>query len=409
MRQPTLIINRQPHRWLYRGERCLLPLDRIDPHLVTHTDGGVDGLQPRSFPNTHVCRLDTDDQWRFTCEWVIQAQGIQRIVAPNERFILLAAELRTSFGIPGMQLNTATLFRDKVAMKTAARAAGVKVPDFVPLDFADQLDGVDWSKGRKIIKRRNMVGAMDVHTVATLADARRLWHELDATPGRYEIETFIQGAMYHCDAVVKDSQVIFASVSRYLSRPGDYCAGGKGGSMLVLDGDLRARILQLNARTIGGLGLRDGVTHLEAFHTPSDDLVFCEVAARPGGAGIDRINDRCYGINLIECALRIEAGLNIPKPTARRADNEVWGCVGFYPGGPPPANISDGQLSAFGVVEHEHNSHAGGGRGAPRQSADYVDLYVLSAKGEASFAARVDALSAARTSTYTRGPDPMEN
>lgn len=397
MRQPTLIINRQPHLWLYQGERCLLPLTEIEPHLVTHAGDGVEGLDPRSFPHTHVCRLDVDDQWLITCEWVIRTQGIRRIVAPNERFLLLAAELRNRFGIPGISLETATLFRDKVAMKTAAQAAGVAVPEFAPLDYSAQLDDLDWEQGPRIIKRRNMIGSMDVHTVATLDDARHLWHKLDASPSRYEVESFIRGAMYHCDSVVVDSRIIFASASRYLTRPGDFLLSSMGGSMIILNGDLRSRLLEFNARAIGGLGLRDGVTHLEAFHTPDDEIIFCEVAARPGGAAIDRINDHCYGINLIECAVRIEAGLDIPQPAATQVPNKVWGCAGFYPGDDSPAAaISAQQLSAVGIVESQHNPHAGDEQGRPRHSSDYADLYVLSAPSEAAFAAQVAALRAAR-------------
>jgi hypothetical protein len=394
VRTPTLIINRQPHRWLYRGERCLLPLAFIEPHLVTHTDGGVDGLDPRAFPDTHVCRLSDDDQWRSVCEWIIHTRRVDRIIAPNERFLLLAAELREKFGIDGLHLSTAQLFRDKVEMKRAVQTAGVRVPDFIPLDAPEQFDSLDWTSGPKILKRRNFIGAMDVHVVETPDIGRQLWHRLDATAGQYEVEEYINGPMYHCDSVVQDGEITFSSVSQYLSRPGDFHSGGMGGSKLLLHGDLRDRILDLNTRAITGLGLRNGATHLEVFHTPDDEVVFCEVAARPGGGGIDRINDRGFGVDFIECAIQLDAGMPVDVLEAGRpGDSQVWGCVGFYPGCPSAEGIDPSRFAALGIAEHEHDPSVAR-RAAPRHCTDYVDLYVVSAPDDAAFESRVTMIQA---------------
>src|SRR5713226_9452990 len=54
-----------------------------------------------------------------------------RIVALEEFDVVLAALAREHLCLPGMSSSTARTFRDKLAMSVKARAAGIKVPDFV--------------------------------------------------------------------------------------------------------------------------------------------------------------------------------------------------------------------------------------------------------------------------------------
>ncbi|MFD9514441.1 ATP-grasp domain-containing protein [Streptomyces mirabilis] len=383
MKRPALIINRQPHRWLFDADRCLVPLAELEPHLVTHTDGGLDGLDPTQFPHTYVCALQDDDEWSRTCEWIAREHRIERIIAPNERFLLLAARLRTTLGLPGIQHHTARLFRDKLDMKRTVQAASVPVPDFTALDAREQITPLDWHTTPKVIKRRDYVGAMDIHVVHSAEHALQVWDQLAPDPGRYEIETYVDGDLYHCDAVVHNATVAFASSARYTVKPGDFRRGGMGGSTLTPPGPLRDRIYQLNAQVISALGLQDGVTHLEVFHTPDDELVFCEVAARPGGGFIDLMNRRAHGVNLTELAILLEAGLPIPAlPHSSTTTARTWGWLGFFPDGDNDNSVPAEAFTELGIVEHRHDPRP---TGAPRHASDFRDEYLYSAPDETSF------------------------
>lgn len=383
MKSPTLVINRQSHRWLFDDDRCLVPLTELEPHLVTHTDGGLDGLDPVQFPHTYVCALQDHDEWVRTCEWIAREHRIERVIAPSERFLLLAARLRTDLGLQGIQYHTAHLFRDKLDMKRTVGAAGVPVPDFTALDAREQIPQLDWHTTPKVMKRRDYVGAMDIHVVHSAKHALQVWDRLDPDPGRYEIETFVEGDLYHCDAVVYQGAVVFASSARYIVKPGDFARGGAGGSTLAPPGPLRNRIHQLNAQVIGALGLQDGVTHLEVFHTPYDELVFCEVAARPGGGFIDLMNRRAHGVNLTELAILLEAGLPIPAlPHLSTTTARAWGWLGFFPDGTNDHSIPPGAFAELGIVEHRHDPRP---TNAPRHASDFRDEYLYSAADETDF------------------------
>jgi hypothetical protein len=262
----------------------------------------------------------------------------------------------------------------------------VTVPDFVCLDTAEDLDRVDWSQGPKVLKRRNFVGGMDVHILRSADRAQEVWRA-QGRPGLYELESFVAGEMFHCDSVVDAGRVVFSSVSRYLARPGDFAPGGLSGSVIVRSGDLRQRILDVNGKVLGRLGLDSGVTHLEVFHSPADEIVFCEIAARPGGGGIERMNERAYGVNFIEYAIALESGLPIPDPPGAR-DDLTWGRVGMYPGGASDRGIGSSDFARFGIVEHQHHPSATG----PRHCTDYRDQYIVRAPDEAAFADRVEAM-----------------
>lgn len=387
------MISRHPYGSLMQGGRCLAPTDEVDIHFVTHARGGADGLDPSLFRNVTVCDSLGFEEVRNVCGWLVREYAAERIVAVHEKVMLLAAELRTEYGLPGLDADTARLFRDKVRMKQAVLDAGAaRVPAFAPLRDPADLAALDWSTGRKVVKSCFGAGSQDVHVVDTRAQAEALVRGLDLSHDAWEVEEFVEGPMYHCDAVVQDGGVRFAAVSEYLSKPGDFTPGGIGGSVLLHpDEPLHRRVLELNEKVLRALGLEEGVTHLEVFHTAEDELVFCEVAARPGGGGIDRIIEHSYGINILEASLRLQSGLDIDPP-APRDRHDIWAVLGFYPGDAPSAGIARDRFAEFGIAEHVRAGRAGDGTGGVRHCTDYQDKYVLRGADRAELDARVAAI-----------------
>ncbi|MGW4793262.1 ATP-grasp domain-containing protein [Nonomuraea sp. NPDC004297] len=396
MRKPLLIISRDPHHTLFDGARCLLPLAEVEPHLVSNP-WLVAGVDSGDFRHTTVCDFVDDDRVERTCDWIVGANGIRGIVALHEKMVLMAARLRTVHGLPGLQLDTALLFRDKVWMKRAVRAHGVTVPDFQALDDEGDLAAVDWSRGRHVIKPRRGVGSNQIYIVGSPATAREVWRRIGAPAGTYEIEEFIAGDMFHCEGIVQDGRVLHTSVGQYHARPGDAAPGAMAGSYLLPDGELARRIAGMHERVVAALGFGSGVTHLEVFHTPQDRLVFCEIAARPGGGGIDRMVLRRHGVHLREAAIRIEAGLPpmVAHPPVSAGDQTVWGRVGIYPHGRAPAELTAQECGELGVAEYEYRPAAGGDDALPRHSADYAHRFILSGSSPADFMAKAVRLRAA--------------
>lgn len=62
--------------------------------------------------------------------------------------------------------------------------------------------------------------------------------------------------------------------------------------------DLVERTQGFTSTVLAALGLTDRVFHLEAFRTPDGRLVFLDVGARPGGAGIPLRPRMIHGVDL---------------------------------------------------------------------------------------------------------------
>ncbi|MEV0648335.1 ATP-grasp domain-containing protein [Phytomonospora sp. NPDC050363] len=378
MKTPILVINRHSHGFLFEFGRCLLPLEDIEPHLVTHAYSGVDGLDSSAFRHTHTCSFLDPSQVEALCAWIIDRYSVRHVVALHERAMTSAARLRTRFGLPGLSEDGVVLFRDKIAMKRAAAEAGILVPDHHRLDSIEDLRAVPLDGRAWVMKPRYGVGSKHVSVVTSLAEASERWSTVDPGPGQFEIEEFVEGDLFHCDAVVEGGSLGFAEVSRYLANPGEFGPDGMAGSVNLPPGPFTRRVIALTAAVVAAFGFASGVLHLEVFRTDGDELVLLEVAARPGGGGIDRYLSLAHGVNIIEAAVRVELGLDVTRRPGASDGRSVWGVVGFYPGehafGVPSALFGE-----LGIVEHLHDADAGRGSGAPRHCTDYRDRYIVRA------------------------------
>jgi hypothetical protein len=88
------------------------PRDSIDAFYYTRRDMPADDIRKGI---AHVGRTER----------------IGRIVALDDFDVELAAMLREYLRLPGMGETTARAFRDKLSMRTRARAAGIPCPDFI--------------------------------------------------------------------------------------------------------------------------------------------------------------------------------------------------------------------------------------------------------------------------------------
>jgi hypothetical protein len=389
----ALLINHHPYAFFSRGGDYILPASDVLLHMVTRNQlyGGVAGLREHPLDHVAVCDPWDEESWLSVCEWTLRHHPISRVIAVHEDAVLPAAELRSRFGLPGMDHETAVRFRDKVRMKEAVRAAGAApVPDFAALDSVDDLTKVDWSTGRKVVKSRWGLAAKDLYLVDTLDEARRVVAGLDLSGSHYEVEEFVRGQIYHCDSVVQDGRIRFSSIGRYLADPASYSPGGIFGTVLIEPGDLAGRMTALNARVLTALGLRDGTTHLELFHTGADELVFCEVAGRPPGGIIPPVIQWQYGFNIVEIQIRLDAGLGISLgDRAVRTAQGTCGFIAFYPGGGEHRGIGAERFADLGIVEHIASPSAGNGRGGVRHSTDFLDSYVVKAPDDDALIRRI--------------------
>src|SRR4029450_13198243 len=79
----------------------------------------------------YVRRDMPESDIRKGAAFLARREGLDRIVALDDFDVETAAMLREYLHVPGMGETTGRGFRDKLAMRARARAAGIPCPDFV--------------------------------------------------------------------------------------------------------------------------------------------------------------------------------------------------------------------------------------------------------------------------------------
>lgn len=249
-----------------------------------------------------------------------------RLICLDEFDILTAASLREKFNIPGGKTADYLPFRNKIVMKEILLAMNIRVPKFISLEGMELIDlegvyeNIVTNVGSEFIVKP-ISGASSIET-ARIKNYEEFLAWANAVNGSikdYEAEEFISGKLYHCDSFVKNGKIVFSEVSECLSTCLDYATGiASDGSIVLPENDtLRNKINQFNETVLKILNRPDGAFHHELFVKPNGEIIFLEIAARPGGGEIVKNLDNNFGFNLYEQSLRHELGEKIHGNTKK--------------------------------------------------------------------------------------------
>jgi biotin carboxylase len=272
----------------------------------------------------YIRRSMSADDIRKGAAHLARTERLDRIVALDDFDVELAAMLREYLHVPGMGETTARGFRDKLAMRHRARAAGIPCPEFVHAVNREAI--ANWIARVPppwVLKPRSQAAAIGIRKL----DSRdELWPAIDALGdghGDALLEQFVAGTVYHVDSIVFDRRVRFAVTSRYHTPPMAVAhEGGIFATHTLDDGDAAAVALQaLNARVLESFGLQRGASHTEFISDRRGDWYFLETSARVGGAYIVDVVEAATGINLWQDWARTEIagdeGTYEPRPSHR--------------------------------------------------------------------------------------------
>jgi len=256
--------------------------------------------------------------------WLMRTHKIDRIVSLDDFDVEKGAFLREYFRIPGMGVTTAHHFRDKLAMRIAARDAGIPVPGFSSLFNNDDInDFIRDNPGPWIVKPRGQASATGMKKVYS---ADELWAHLDTLGGdrhRFLVEQFKPGDVYHVDALSEHGKIVFERASVYLSTPFEVAhGGGIFRSAIVPFGSAdEKQLLALNTKVMNAFGMQTSASHTEYIkNKETGEFYFLETASRVGGAHLADMVDASSGINLWYEWARLEAAVaagekyQLPKP-----------------------------------------------------------------------------------------------
>jgi hypothetical protein len=250
----------------------------------------------------------TPEQFIQVAAEIARRNRVMRVVALEEFDVITAGLVREHLRLAGLTSSEARLFRDKLAMRVAARDAGIRVPEFVHLCNYQEVGGyMERVPAPWVLKPRTDVSAIGIRK---MTDAESVWRMIEALDARerpqeratfHLLERFIAGEVFHVDSIVHDREVKFAGVSRYARPPLNVMHEGGVyiSSTVEYESDERKALLEMNRSVLDALKFRRGATHAEFIRGDADgEFYFLEIAARVGGAFTAETLEAATGVNL---------------------------------------------------------------------------------------------------------------
>lgn len=248
----------------------------------------------------YVRRGMPESDIRKGAAYLARSERLDRIVALDDFDVEMAAMLREYLHVPGMGETTAHAFRDKLAMRARARAAGIPCPEFIHPLNAHALD--DWTVRVTppwVLKPRSQAAAIGIRTIASTAELHRTLDALGDDRADYVLEQFVPGDVFHVDSLMFDRTILFAAASRYGTPP--MAVAHEGGIFVTRTigaEDPSRDLIAMNAGVLEAFGLQRGVSHTEFIRAADGRILFLETSARVGGAYIVDVVEAAAGINL---------------------------------------------------------------------------------------------------------------
>ncbi|PES33299.1 ATP-grasp domain-containing protein [Bacillus thuringiensis] len=297
----VLLINRFPH-WIYCDPNFFLK-DVDELHILHSKESNFD-FPKEVYTSTVICDFSNEQQVNEAVEYLYNNHKFNIVINLTERYIELAARIRDKFSIPGLDICTATKFRNKLEMKKVVHEAGLSVPQSSSISKTEDISNFINKFGKSVVKPIDGMGTKTTYVIEKLEDIPPSILNNSEKLSNFEIEQFISGQMFQCDSVVVDGEIKLCSISRLLTSTLHFEELGYFATVMIEEGPLRDKIWNFNKEVIEAFNFKNGVTHHELFLKDDGELVLCEIAARAGGGGTIPSIKYAYGINLYEADIR---------------------------------------------------------------------------------------------------------
>jgi phosphoribosylamine-glycine ligase len=248
--------------------------------------------------------------------YLARTRPFRRIVALDDFDVELVAYLRDHLRLPGLNESRARLFRDKLAMRTEAQRMGIRVPEFTPIIWHDDVRHflanvpAPW-----LLKPRSQASAMGIQKLQHPEEVWRAIEKLGDDQSFHLIERLVPGELFHVDALMADNRVVFAEVNQYAKPLLDIYQGGGVYMTRTMPRD-RPEVAELkaeNEKVLTGFQLDRGTSHTEFMKSHADgQFYFIETSSRVGGASTAEMVEAATGINLWSEWAKLEVDADRP-------------------------------------------------------------------------------------------------
>ena len=158
----------------------------------------------------------TPGQILNTVSYLARTRRIDRIVPLDEFDLEAAALLREHMRLPGLGETATRFFRDKLAMRTEARAGGIAVPEFSPVFQYDDLRAYMRDvPGPWLLKPRTNASAIGIKPINYPDELWPILDQLGDLQSHYVLERFVAGEVFHVEGVTWRGKLLFSQPFAY--------------------------------------------------------------------------------------------------------------------------------------------------------------------------------------------------
>ena len=225
------------------------------------------------------------------------------LIARSEFDLIVGAQLRERFDIPGETVQQVMPYRNKLMMRELAEKSNIAQPEFYSVEAFLKRDNL---VGRFVLKPHSDAASNGI-TVGDSFEIKQAITQLD-NPTTFLVERFTTGKIWHVDGWRQAGRVQGCVPSQYLGNCLEYAEGVPLGSVQQ---PLTKDILALTQDILDALGGSDGSFHLELIEFEPGRYHFLEVASRVGGAGVAETFALRTGVNLYHVDLCLALGLDV--------------------------------------------------------------------------------------------------
>jgi biotin carboxylase len=251
------------------------------------------------------------------------------VLAGLEYGVFGAGALAARWGLPGSTTAAAACLTDKLSLRAAAAAGGLRNPEWV--EVSGPGDVSRFARGGPVIlKPANRHASLGVQRLEPTDDIDEAWAAtvdgrddalLPNRPlsWRYLAERVLDGHEYSTEALVRRGRIVFLNVTDKLTAAGRHPVELGHVVPAELTAHTNDQFAQSMARLIRAIGFSDGILHAE-WMLDAQGPVLIECAGRVPGDSIVDLIDAAYGWDLIYALVNVLSGQvpRVPRP-ARRA------------------------------------------------------------------------------------------
>lgn len=234
---------------------------------------------------------------------IFKTSEFEYVIAFSEHDLDIAAEIRTELNINGHKVRENILCRNKMEMKKKLEGTEIKYPKYKKISSKKEiLEFLEEIKNKIVIKPEKGDASKGVYIIEKETDIPE-----QINLSSYEAEEFIEGEIYHVDAIITKEGIPYFKLSKYINNCLEFTKGKALGSITIKNSHLEKQATKLTEKICKTLGLENQAIHLELIRK-KDEFFFLEIGGRVGGGEIPFVTLFNEGVDLYE--LWVQAILN---------------------------------------------------------------------------------------------------